>query len=156
MPRVDFPGWARDSAESIITGERNGEVFHRLLSDPGGLTQFGAFIERLPPGSRSGAAHRHEDEDEMIFVLSGEVTLVEDHEATVLTAGCAAAWPAGGFVHHTLENHSENDASYLVIGTRSKADRVHFQDHDLILDLQRDIGGQISRTKTRRDGTSLD
>ena len=67
----------------------------------------------------------------MVYILSGEVILVEDTE-TPLRAGEAAAWPAGHPVGHCLENRSDADASYLVIGTRNRSDTFHYPDHDLI------------------------
>ena len=48
----------------------------------GGLTQFGAHLERLPPGSRSSFRHWHETEDEFVLILSGEVILHEDDGET--------------------------------------------------------------------------
>ena len=39
--------------------------------------------------------HWHESEDEFVYVLAGELTLVEDDGETPLRAGEAAAWPAG-------------------------------------------------------------
>ena len=51
------------------------------ISEPGGLTQFGALIEVLPPGSRSSLKHWHSAEDEMVYVLDGEVTLIEGDAA---------------------------------------------------------------------------
>jgi uncharacterized cupin superfamily protein len=132
MPKVLLqpPALAEDAPHPIL-GAGLGPYSYQLISDPGGLTQYGAFIETLPPGSKSGFRHWHETEDEMIYMLSGEVVLVEDTE-TVLRAGEAAAWPAGQRVGHSLENRSQADARYLVIGTRNQRDTCHYPDHDLI------------------------
>ena len=77
--------------------------------------------------------HWHESEDEFVYVLDGELTLVEDGGDTALRAGEAAAWPAGPPTAHRLENRGAADATYLVVGTRAPRDRVHYRDHDLIL-----------------------
>ncbi|NBO21029.1 MAG: cupin domain-containing protein [Rhodobacteraceae bacterium] len=114
-----------------ILGAGPGPYAFQLLSDLGGLTQFGAFIEELPPGSSSGRRHWHEAEDEMILMLQGHVVLVEDDE-TLMGPGDVAAWPAGHAVGHRLDNRSDAPARYLVIGTRLPADRIHYTDHDLI------------------------
>ena len=119
-----------------VLGGGLGDYACQLLSDPGGLTQFGAFIEILPPGARSSFRHWHECEDEMVMILEGEVMLIEDKETT-LRAGDVACWPAGLAVGHCLHNRSATDARYLVIGTRVSRDVIHYPDHDLI---------------TRRDG----
>jgi uncharacterized cupin superfamily protein len=54
----------------------------------------------------------------MVFVLSGELVLIEDGE-TPLGPGEAAAWRAGDPVGHCLENRGSEDAVYLVVGTRA-------------------------------------
>lgn len=131
MPKVALPPLqqATDAAHPILGGGLGPYAF-QLLSDPGGLTQYGAFIEVLPPGSRSSFRHWHETEDEMVYILSGDVVLIEDAE-TPMTAGDCAVWPAGLAVGHCLENHSEAEARYLVIGTRNTKDTIHYPDHDL-------------------------
>ncbi len=148
MPKVTLPDW-QDEAGYVhpVIGDHPGPYRYRLMSDPGGLTQFGAFLEELPPGSSSGHRHWHEAEDEMIVMLAGEVVLVEDAETT-LRAGDAAAWPAGQAVGHRLDNRSDAPARYLVIGTRSQSDRIHYTDHDLITEKD-----GATRRYLRRDGT---
>jgi uncharacterized cupin superfamily protein len=41
------------------------------LSDEGGLTQFVAHLQTLQPRSRSSDRHWHEEEDELLYMLSG-------------------------------------------------------------------------------------
>jgi uncharacterized cupin superfamily protein len=148
MPKVTLPPVLQDPGPTHpILGAGPGPYSYQLMSDPGGITQFGAFIETLPPGSASGHRHWHEGEDEMIYLLSGEVMLVEDTE-TVLLAGDVACWPAGLAVGHRLDNRSHAPASYMVIGTRKAADTVHYSDHDLITH----VNG-TARRYTTRDGT---
>lgn len=108
-----------------------------LFSDSGGLTQFGAFEEILPPGSASSIKHWHAVEDEMVYVLSGQVTLCEGDRTTVLTPGDVATFKAGDPVGHCLENRSDAEVRYLVIGTRSPGDVVTYPDNDRILHFDR-------------------
>lgn len=132
MPKLIPPPMVQEpDTTHPILGGGVGPYAYQLLSDPGGLTQFGAFIEELPPGSTSGRRHWHEAEDEMVYILSGEVVLVEDHE-TVLRPGDTACWPAGAPIGHRLDNRSPAPARYLVIGTRLPRDIIHYTDHDLI------------------------
>jgi uncharacterized cupin superfamily protein len=119
-----------DPAHALLGGGL-GPYAHAVLGDPGGLTQFGVHLEELPPGSKSSFRHWHEQEDEMVYVLAGELVLVEEDE-TMLKAGEAACWPAGMAVGHCMENRSAKAARYLVIGTRKTADIIHYPDHDLI------------------------
>ncbi len=134
MPKLDLPAASRveDTTPHVVLGPGLGAYSYVPLGDTGGLTQFGAHLETLPPGSRSSHRHWHEAEDELVYVLSGEVVLVEETE-TPLRAGDAAAWPAGHPVGHCLENRSAADATYLVVGTRRMADVVHYPDAGLTL-----------------------
>ena len=60
---------------------------HRTrLGDAAGLTQFGVNLCRLPPGAWSAQRHWHEREDEFVYVLEGEVTLVSDAGEEVCSA----------------------------------------------------------------------
>lgn len=149
MPRLSLPDWV-DEAGYVhpVTGPHPGPYRYLLLSDPGGLSQFGAFLEELPPGSRSRHRHWHESEDEMIVMVSGRVVLVEDEEETELVAGDVACWPAGRATGHRLDNRSDGPARYLVIGTRAARDRIHYTDHDLITEKD-----GPARRYLRRDGT---
>jgi uncharacterized cupin superfamily protein len=124
------PVLAKDAPHPVL-GVGLGPYEYLLLSDPGGLTQFGALIETLPPGSQSSFRHWHETEDEMVLMLAGEVVLVEDSD-TLLGPGDVACWPAGLAVGHHLVNRSDAPASYLVIGSRHVRDRIHYPDDDLI------------------------
>jgi uncharacterized cupin superfamily protein len=105
----------------------------RLFSDAGGLTQFGAFVETLMPGAMSSHKHWHEQEDEFVYMLSGRVMLNEGDELTEMLPGDAATFKAGVAVGHRLENRFDQPATYLVVGTRSPDDVVHYADKDLLL-----------------------
>ena len=47
------------------------------LGDAVGLDQFGVNLLRLPAGAWSSQRHWHEGEDEFVWVLEGEVVLLE-------------------------------------------------------------------------------
>lgn len=147
LPQVTRPWVEEPSPAHQILGEGPGPYRYQLISDLGGITQFGAFIEELPPGSASGQRHWHQSEDEMIYILSGDLMLVEDTE-TPLRAGDAACWPAGTAIGHRLDNRGSQPARYLVIGTRLQRDIIHYSDHDLITHKD-----GHARRYLRRDGT---
>lgn len=133
MPKVALPPFTIEAdTRHPVLGASLGPHAHAAIGDAAGLTQFGCHLERLPPGSRSSHRHWHEAEDELVYVLDGEVVLVEDIE-TVLRPGEAAAWRAGDPVGHCLENRSGRDALYLVVGTRRMHDVVHYPDAGLTL-----------------------
>jgi uncharacterized cupin superfamily protein len=133
MPKVAIPPFTAEADTSHpVLGASLGPHSHPVIGDAAGLTQFGCHLERLPPGSRSSHRHWHETEDELVYLLEGEVVLVEETE-TLLRAGDAAAWRAGDPVGHCLENRGARDALYLVMGTRRMADVVHYPDAGLTL-----------------------
>jgi glyoxylate utilization-related uncharacterized protein len=49
----------------------------------------------VEPGSISALRHWHEAEDEFVYVLSGELTLVDDNGEHALTEGSFAGFAAG-------------------------------------------------------------
>lgn len=103
-----------------------------------------------PPGSVTSHRHWHETEDEFLYVISGKLVLVEEVE-TELVAGDAAGWKAGVPVAHCLENRSDSDALFLVVGWRADEGVVHYPDHDVILH-----HNSAGATFTRGDGSPLD
>ena len=150
MPKIDLPDWTEEpDYVEPVTGARLAAYAHRKLGDAAGLTQFGAVIERLPPGAQSSLRHWHEAEDELLYLLEGRLTLIEDRE-TELVAGDAAGWRAGDPVAHCLENRGDAPAVYLVVGTRAGFDVIHYPDHDLVVTRDGD-----RRSYARADGTLI-
>jgi len=121
------------------------ERIRRRLGDAGGLTQFGVNLLTLPPGVWSSQRHWHSDEDEFVYVLSGEVTLIDDRGETVLRAGDCAAFPKGEANGHHIVNRSKADATLIEAGTRSNGDVCLYPDIDLRIEAHAGF--------TRRDGT---
>lgn len=151
MPKLDRAAW-QDFPATVnrFTEQSNGPFSELTLGDQAGLTQFGVHLERLPPGSRSSFRHWHETEDEFVYVIDGELVLIEETE-TPLQAGDAAAWRAGSPVGHCLENRSRQTATILLVGTKAKAGVVHYPDYDLVM--RHDESG---RRFSRGDGTPLE
>src|SRR4029077_15501742 len=102
------------------------------LGDVAGLTQFGVNLLRLPPGAWSSQRHWHEREDEFVYVLSGEVTLVTDSGAELLRPGDCAGFKANDSNGHCLQNRSERDAVVLEIGSRATGETAHYADIDML------------------------
>ena len=101
------------------------------VGNAAGLTQFGVNRAVLPPGGRTALRHWHEEEDEFVIILSGEVVLREDEGETVLRAGDCAGFKAGVANGHALENRSDAPAVLFEIGTRSPDETAHYPDVDL-------------------------
>jgi uncharacterized cupin superfamily protein len=121
----------------------------RRLGDAAGLTQFGVNLLRLAPGVWSSQRHWHSHEDEFVYVVAGEVTLVTDAGAEVLRAGDAAGFKAGERNGHCLQNRSAAEVLVLEIGGRAPAtDVAAYPD----IDLMAPAGGVPARF-THRDGS---
>ena len=103
----------------------------RVLGDAFGLTQFGVNLTTLAPGSASALRHWHTREDEFVFVVSGEITLIDDLGEHVLTPGMCAGFKAGVANGHCLVNKSAAPASYVEIGTRASEESAEYPDVDL-------------------------
>jgi uncharacterized cupin superfamily protein len=101
------------------------------LGDAAGLTQYGVNLVRLEPGAWSSQRHWHVAEDEFIYILSGEVTLVTNAGAEILRAGDCAGFKAGDEDGHHLQNRSNADVTFLEMGTRVSGGGVYFSDIDL-------------------------
>lgn len=121
----------------------------RALGDALGLTRIGVNLTTLPPGKESAMRHYHTLEDELVFVLEGEVVLRTDEGEQVLTAGMCAGFPAGSTNGHQLVNRSDRPARYLEISNREPEDRAEYPDDDLAYRKAADGGAIFSR----KDGT---
>lgn len=116
------------------------------LGDAGGLADFGVNLMRLPPGNWSAQRHWHTHEDEFVYVLEGELVLVEDGAETLLRAGDCAAFPKNSGNGHHLINRSGAMAVYLEVGSRSPHDVIYGSDIDM-------KSASADGRFTRRDGT---
>ena len=103
----------------------------KRLGNAAGLDQFGVNLTTLKPGAASAQRHWHAAEDELVYVLSGEVVLCEDGGETLLRAGEAAGFKAGVADGHCLINRGTVDAVYLEIGTRAARESVDYPDIDM-------------------------
>jgi uncharacterized cupin superfamily protein len=135
MPKIDIDKIQIDVAtgypppfNKLVAGRSR-----KRLGRAAGLTHFGVNICTLKPGAASSQRHWHEKEDELVYVLEGEVVLCEDSGETVLRPGDAAAWKAGVADGHCLINRSDRDAVFIEVCTRAAAERAHYSDIDMMV-----------------------
>jgi uncharacterized cupin superfamily protein len=105
------------------------------LGEAGGLTQYGVNLVLLEPGAMSSLRHWHHNEDEFVWVVDGECTLVQDEGETVMHAGDCAAFPAGDQNGHHFLNRSDTVAKFLVIGTKAPQETAVYSDVDMMVHL---------------------
>lgn len=129
----------RDDPRAAVRHDGDAEGMRsRRVSDAGGLTQYGAYVVTLDPGAQSSERHWHEAEDELLYVLSGEITVIEDDGPHVLGPGDAACWPAGVANAHTVLNASS--APRLRPREQASLDREALVAPHGIAPLERDLG----------------
>ena len=123
----------------------------RALGDPLGLTRIGVNLTTLMPGKESSMRHWHTEEDELIYVLEGEVVLVTDDGEQLLTAGTYAGFPAGKQLGHHFINRSDHPARYLEVSNRHPDDGATYTDPAVDMAYKKTPGG--GAIFTRRDGS---
>ena len=152
MPKIDA------SKATTVKGSRYPVPFDEpcrgranvQLGNAAGLTQFGANLTTLAPGAWSSQRHWHALEDEFIYVLDGEVVLIENEGDQLLRAGDCAGFKAGVPNGHHLVNRSDREARILTVGSRNAADHGEYPDIDMRFGGDRYSGaGRF----TRKDGT---
>ena len=120
----------------------------------GGLTQFGVNLVTLAPSAWASQRHWHEKEDEFVYVLSGELVLVEDDGEVTLRPGDCAAWKAGvRNGHHLINRNGSNEARFLVVGTRDNEDCGEYPDIDLRFNAARYDRASVGGAYSHKDGT---
>jgi uncharacterized cupin superfamily protein len=118
------------------------------LGDASGLTKIGINQTTLEPGKVSSMRHWHSHEDELVYVLSGELVLITDAGEEPLRAGQCAGFPAGHANGHHLANRSSKPVVYLEISNRDPADSAHYPDVDLCWHAS-ETGGRFSHKDGR-------
>ena len=121
----------------------------RPLGELFGLRNFGVNLTRLAPGACSALRHAHAKQDEFVYILEGEATLVTDAGDSVLAQGMCAGFKAGTGDAHHLVNRTKKDVVFLEVGDRSAGDAVTYPDDDVVG--YSAPGGKW--TYTKKDGT---
>jgi uncharacterized cupin superfamily protein len=133
MPKIDVANVVQlegSGYPSAFAQPCAGRIRQRL-GDAGGLADFGVNLMHLPPGNWSSQRHWHSHEDEFVYVLDGELVLIEDQGETVLHAGDCAAFPKGSGNGHHMINRSTRMAVYLEVGSRVYEDLTTCSDIDM-------------------------
>ena len=136
MPKIDIDSAPkRDGTSYPAPYDEPCRARRRVrLGDAAGLRQFGVNLLRLAPGTWSSQRHWHSAEDEFVWVVEGEVVLVDEAGETVLRAGDCAGFRAGEANAHHLVNRGGDEALILEVGGRHPdVDAVEYPDIDLTI-----------------------
>ena len=126
IPQTNATGYPPEFADKVQG--RN----YRRLAPVAGLADFGASHVVLEPGAWSAQRHWHEQEDELLVMLEGEGTLVDDSGDTLMRPGDIAAFPKGDGNAHVIQNRSDRPCVYVVVGKPAASD-CHYPDIDMHL-----------------------
>ena len=132
----------------------------RPLGDVFGLQNFGVSWTRLEPGAATALRHHHSRQDELVFVLEGEPTLITETGEYQLAPGTCAGFRAGDGNGHQIVNRSALPVVLLEVGDRTPGDVAEFPDDDLAMvpvtpGTGRDASGPRLRF-VHKDGTTYE
>lgn len=96
----------------------------KRLSDAAGGRSVATQMKELDAGKQSSPLHFHTAEEEHLFLVEGEATLLQGDECVHLIAGDYVCFLPGDDRGHALLNHSGNVCRYLMIGQRDHRDSV--------------------------------
>lgn len=116
--------------------QQMGQAAVRALGDHFGLCDFGVNLEVLKPEGSSGLSHWHTKSQEFVYVLNGELTLYYGDEIHQLSAGMCMGFQANENKGHRLVNHTDSEASFMVIGSRVDGDNVSYDKDDFSWQVQ--------------------
>ncbi len=120
------------------------------LGNPFDLTQFGVNLITLQPGAASSQRHWHEQEDEFVYAVSGEMVLISNAGRHAFAPGMFAGFKANNGDAHQIVNESHAPASFLVVGTRSDNEVAHYPDVDM-----KAVKTAGTFVVTRKDGSAF-
>lgn len=143
VPATNRSGYPTDELRAPLAGRSR-----RALGDALGLANFGVNLTELAPGAWSAQRHWHTRQDEFVYVLEGEVTLIVNTGEHVLGPGMCAGFPAGVADGHHLVNRGAVPARYLEVGDRLPGDAGHYSEADLAA-----LSGRTPYVFTRHDGS---
>lgn len=124
-PEVGVPAAIKSPIKPELFSGKSESQLAKLV----GVTQFGVNQVTLQSGAMSSLRHWHEGEDEFVYVLRGELTLVDDNGEHRLREGTLVGFPAGVPNAHHILNRSDQPASFLAVGTRKVGREViHYPD----------------------------
>ena len=100
------------------------------LGDYFGLTQYGVNRTVLEPGGESALMHVHTKQEEFVYILEGNPTLVTDDGETEMAPGMCVGFPPNGQAHH-LVNRTDSKVVMLEVGDRPRGDEGSYPNDDI-------------------------
>lgn len=105
----------------------NAKRIRKSIGDKVGLNKIGVHIVYIEPGKDSTEYHKHYNEEECIYVLSGQGTLRIEGEEFPFEKGDFVGFPAD-MASHDLKNTGKETLVILVMGQRLEQDVADYPD----------------------------
>lgn len=119
---------AIDLKHRQLKSSKTGEEYSlsSVISDT--FASDGIFLshEIIRPNSKSSGAHFHTETDEIIYILEGNITAVEDETEMKLSAGDSILFERQSGKYHFLKNESDSNCVALVIRRKMTTEDVVF------------------------------
>jgi uncharacterized cupin superfamily protein len=97
-----------------------------------GAQRLGYSFFTVPPGKAAFPYHTHTGNEEMIYVICGEVILRFGNKELSVSAGTVVACPQGSDYPHQLINNGAADLHYLVVSTMDYPDLSEYPDSNKV------------------------
>lgn len=103
----------------------NAKRLNKSLGDLVGLTGMGFHLIEVEPGHETTEHHRHHDEEECVFVLSGTATALIDDNEVGIGPGDFLGYRKGGAAH-SIRNTGPEVLRCIVVGQRLAHDTADY------------------------------
>jgi uncharacterized cupin superfamily protein len=129
-----------DSEKYIVTAEEiedleglkkthflnpNGARTDKSLGDMVGLKNIAFHLSKVDANTESAVYHRHIYEEECVYIIAGQATVIVDENQYSVKAGDFIGYPANG-KPHTMINSGNEELICIVVGHRSAQDVVEY------------------------------
>jgi len=113
---ADYTIIKREDADDVL-GDYPGEM--RMLTGPLGAEQVALTWRRMPQhtGGKGGYGHRHRNQEELYFVLEGELQFKLGDDVIDVPAGCAVRVPASTW--RSVWNDKPEDAELVICSVKA-------------------------------------
>jgi mannose-6-phosphate isomerase-like protein (cupin superfamily) len=113
---ADYTIIKREDAEDVL-GDYPGEM--RMLTGPLGCEQVALTWRRMPQntGGKGSYGHRHRSQEELYFVLEGELQFKLGDDVVDVPAGSAVRVPASTW--RSVWNDKPEDAELVIVSTKA-------------------------------------
>jgi uncharacterized cupin superfamily protein len=132
--RPDFVAHWRDILEKKSGTYPNSTEEHGLDALFGRRARFsriGVHLEVLKPGRRTSWPHAERDEEEFVYVVSGDVEAWNDGHIAKMGIGDFIGWESGTGITHVIINNTDADAILIVGGEAGRRNNQYWYPTEL-------------------------